>query len=100
MICNIRTIERGTKKVKCFKTKYKNIVICELDNRCYSITHYKTGIALSFNRYATKQEAIKSIARSIEMTRFMTKSPFCKDKIFLIITLIVYGKLNFVKWKK
>lgn len=86
MICNIRTIERGTKKVKCFKTKYKNIVICELDGRCYSITHYKTGIALSFNRYETKQEAINDIESVINEVRKELKEnkttikQFCKRK--------------------
>lgn len=86
MICNIRTIERGIKKVKCFKTKYKNIVICELDDRCYSITHYKTGIALSFNRYATKQEAINDIESVINEVRKGLKEnkttikQFCKRK--------------------
>lgn len=69
MKCNIRTIGRGTKEVPCYKTEYKNVVITKIDEHCYSITHYKTGISLSFNRYATKQEAINDIESVINEAR-------------------------------
>lgn len=86
MICNIRTFEKRNKQVKCFKTKYKNIVICKLNNRYYSITHYKTGVALSFDRYKTKKEAINNIESTIkEVNRRLkenktTMKQFCKQK--------------------
>ena len=86
MKCNIRTCDRNTKEVQCYKTGYKNVVICKLDNRCYSITHYKTGIALSFDRYETKQEAINDIESVINEVRKGLKEnkttikQFCKRK--------------------
>lgn len=86
MICNIRTCEKGTKQVKCFKTKYKNIVICKLNNKCYSITHYKTGIALSFDRYSTKKEAINDVESTVKEVNKRLKEnkttikQFCKQK--------------------
>lgn len=46
MKCNIRTIGRGVKEVQCYKTGYKNVVIAKVDEHCYSITHWQTGIAL------------------------------------------------------
>lgn len=48
-------------KKPCYKTKYKNIVIVKLENRCYSITHYQTGIAISFDRYTSKQKALANL---------------------------------------
>lgn len=86
MKCNIRTIDRGVKEVQCYKTGYKNVVITKLDEYCYSITHYKTGIALSFNRYATKQEAINDIESVINEVRKELKEnkttikQFCERK--------------------
>lgn len=85
MKCNIRTI-RGTKEVPCYKTEYKNVVICKLDNRCYSITHYKTGIALSSDRYATKKEAMNDIESVINEVRKVLKEnkttikQFCRQR--------------------
>lgn len=85
MTCNIMTNGRELKQVKCFKTKHKNIVICKLDNR-YSITHYKTGIALSHDRYLTKKEAINDIENVIKEVRKslkekkITLKQYCKQK--------------------
>ena len=65
MECNIMWCDRkrDMKAVKkqCYKTKYKNIVIVKLENRCYSITHYQTGIAISFDRYTSKQKALANL---------------------------------------
>ena len=86
MKCNIRTCDRNTKEVQCYKTGYKNVVIAKLDEHCYSITHYKTGIALSFNRYETKQEAINDIESVINEVHKGLKEnkttikQFCKRK--------------------
>nr|DAR66946.1 MAG TPA: hypothetical protein [Caudoviricetes sp.] len=43
--------DRKAVKKHCYKTKYKNIVIVKLEKRCYSITHYQTGIAIEYTRY-------------------------------------------------
>lgn len=89
MKCNIRTIGRGVKEVQCYKTGYKNVVIAKLDEddeHCYSITHWQTGIALSFDRYETKQEAINDIESVINEVRKELKEnkttikQFCKRK--------------------
>lgn len=69
MKCNIRTISRGVKEVQCYKTGYKNVVITKLDEYCYSITHWQTGISLSFDRYETKQEAMNDIESVINEVR-------------------------------
>lgn len=61
MQCNIMRCDREVEKKQCYKTKYKNIVIVKLENRCYSITHYQTGIAISFDRYASKQKALANL---------------------------------------
>lgn len=50
MECNIMGCDRKAVKKQCYKTKYKNIVIVKLENRCYSITHYQTGIAIEYTR--------------------------------------------------
>ena len=86
MKCNISTYDRNTKEVQCYKTGYKNVVIAKLDEQCYSITHWQTGIALSFNRYETKQEAINDIESVINELRKTLKEnkttikQFCKEK--------------------
>ena len=61
MECNIMRLDREVEKKQCYKTKYKNIVIVKLENRCYSITHYQTGIAISFDRYTSKQKALANL---------------------------------------
>ena len=61
MECNIMRCDREVEKKRCYKTKYKNIVIVKLENRCYSITHYQTGIAISFDRYTSKQKALANL---------------------------------------
>lgn len=58
MECNIMGCDRKIVKKPCYKTKYKNIVIVKLENRCYSITHYQTGVAIECTRYTSKQKAL------------------------------------------
>lgn len=48
MECNIMGCDGKVVKKQCYNTKYKNIVIVKLENRCYSITHYQTGIAIEY----------------------------------------------------
>lgn len=61
MECNIMRCDRKVVKKNCYKTKYKNIVIVKLENRCYSITHYQTGTAITFDRYTSKQKALANL---------------------------------------
>ena len=61
MECDIISCGREIIKKPCYKTKYKNIVIVKLENRCYSITHYQTGIAISYDRYNSKQKALANL---------------------------------------
>lgn len=61
MECNIMRCDRKAVKKQCYKTKYKNIVIVKLENRCYSITHYQTGIAIEYTRYTSKQKALANL---------------------------------------
>lgn len=61
MECNIMRCDRKVVKKQCYKTKYKNIVIVKLENRCYSITHYQTGIAIEYTRYTSKQKALANL---------------------------------------
>lgn len=58
MECNIMGCDKKVIKKPCYKTKYKNIVIVKLENRCYSITHYQTGIAITYNRYTSINKAL------------------------------------------
>lgn len=58
MLCNIRTIERGIKEVPCYKTEYKNVVITKIDEHCYSITHWQSGVSLSYDRYRRKKQSM------------------------------------------
>lgn len=54
MYCNIlRKKDLKPEKKQCFKTKYKNIVIVKLKDDRYSITHYQTGVAITYNRYTS-----------------------------------------------
>lgn len=59
MYCNIlRKKDLKPEKKQCFKTKYKNIIIVKLEDRCYSITHYQTGVAITYNRYTSINKAL------------------------------------------
>lgn len=81
MKCNIRTISRGVKEVQCYKTGYKNVVIAKVDERCYSITHWQTGIALSYDRYKRKKDAVDDLPEVIEKIRKTNVNikQFCKE---------------------
>ena len=87
MECNIMGCDRKVIKKPCYKTKYKNIVIVKLENRCYSITHYQTGIAIEYTRYTSKQKALANLDNVIhkvreEFERNNVKSlkQYCKQK--------------------
>lgn len=69
MECNIMGCDRKVIKKPCYKTKYKNIVIVKLENRCYSITHYQTGVAIEYTRYTSKQKALINLNDVIHKTR-------------------------------
>ncbi len=69
MDCNIMCCDRKVRKKPCYKTKYKNIVIVKLANRCYSITHYQTGVAIEYTRYVSKQKALVNLDEVIYRTR-------------------------------
>lgn len=74
-------------KKQCYKTKYKNIVIVKLENKCYSITHYQTGVAIEYNRYDSKQKALVNLDDVVHRTRENLKrnniksfKQYCKQK--------------------
>lgn len=69
MECNIMMFGRKVVKKPCYKTKYKNIVIVKLKNRCYSITHYQTGVAIEFERYTSKQKALINLDNAVLKVR-------------------------------
>lgn len=69
MKCNIMGYDRKVLKKQCYKTKYKNIVIVRLKSRCYSITHYQTGIAITFDRYTSIQKALLNLDDAVKETR-------------------------------
>ena len=73
MKCYMRTIDRKTKLVSCYKTKYKNVVIAKVEVKeyvdIYSITHYPTGIALSYDRFTSKEEAFNSLDKVVNNVR-------------------------------
>ena len=73
MECNIMCYDRKVRKKPCYKTKYKNIVIVKLENRCYSITHYQTGVAIEHTRYASKQKALINLDDVVYKTREIIK---------------------------
>lgn len=81
MKCNIRTIGRGVKEVQCYKTGYKNVVIAKVDEHCYSITHWQTGTALSYDRYRRKKDAMNDLSEVIEEVRKTNVNikQFCKE---------------------
>lgn len=69
MYCNIlRTKDLKPEKKQCFKTKYKNIVIVKLKDECYSLTHYQTGIAISFKRYTSVNKALLDLDEVVYRT--------------------------------
>lgn len=73
MDCNIMCCDRKVRKKPCYKTKYKNIVIVKLADRCYSITHYQTGVAIEYTRYVSKQKALANLDEVIYRTREIFK---------------------------
>lgn len=86
MECNIMNIDKEIVRKPCYKTKYKNIVIVKLENRCYSITHYQTGIAIVYDRYTSKQKALMNLDEAVYRIREILKNNnitfkyFCKTK--------------------
>ena len=87
MECNIMGFDRKVVKKPCYKTKYKNIVIVKLENRCYSITHYQTGIAIEYTRYTSKQKALANLDNAIHKVReefernnIKSLKQYCKQK--------------------
>lgn len=82
MKCNIMTIGRKVKEVPCYKTEYKNVIIAKVDEHHYSITHWQTGVALSYNRYTNKRDAISDLPEVIEKIRSLNINlkQFCKEK--------------------
>lgn len=87
MECNIMGCGRKVVKKPCYKTKYKNIVIVKLENRCYSITHYQTGIAIEYERYTSKQKAlinldntIRKVREKFERNNIKSLKQYCKQK--------------------
>lgn len=81
MKCYIRTIDRKTKEVLCYRTQYKNVVVTKITeerNPCYSVTHYPTGIALSKDRYKTKKEAFNNLDNIIKLARQKDIKQLCK----------------------
>lgn len=87
MECNIMGCDRKVVKKPCYKTKYKNIVIVKLKNRCYSITHYQTGIAIEYTRYTSKQKALANLDNAIhkfreglERNNIKSLKQYCKQK--------------------
>lgn len=71
--CNIMGCDKKAIKKPCYKTKYKNIVIVKLADRCYSITHYQTGVAIEYSRYESKQKALANLDEVIYRTREVFK---------------------------
>ena len=87
MECNIMGCDRKVIKKPCYKTKYKNIVIVKLENRCYSITHYQIGIAIEHTRYTSKQKAlanldnvIHKVRETFEKNNIKSLKQYCKQK--------------------
>lgn len=87
MECNIIGCDRKVVKKQCYNTKYKNIVIVKLENRCYSITHYQTGIAIEYTRYTSKQKALANlddviykVREEFERNNIKPLKQYCKQK--------------------
>ena len=73
MECNIMECDRKVVKKQYYKTKYKNVVIVKLEDMCYSITHYQTGIAIVADRYTSKQKALINLDDVVYKTRDIIK---------------------------
>lgn len=74
MYCNIlRKKDLKPEKKQCFKTKYKNIVIVKLKDDRYSITHYQTGVAITYNRYTSINKALLDLDRVVYRTMEILK---------------------------
>lgn len=84
MECNIMGCDRKVIKKPCYKTKYKNIVIVKLENRCYSITHYQTGIAIEHTRYTSKQKALINLDDVV----YKVRETFEKNNIKIFKTIL------------
>ena len=69
MECNIMGCDKKVIKKPCYKTKYKNIVIVKLENRCYSITHYQIGVAINSKRYTSINKALLDLDEVVYRTR-------------------------------
>lgn len=87
MECNIMGYDKKVIKKPCYKTKYKNIVIVKLENKCYSITHYQTGLSIECNRYTSKLEALINLDDVVYRTREIFErnniksfKQYCKQK--------------------
>ena len=86
MECNIIQCDRKIIKKPYYKTKYKNIIIVKLENRCYSITHYQTGVAIEHSKYTSKQKALINLddvvyrAREILKRNNINLKQYCKQK--------------------
>lgn len=82
MKCNIRTIKKEIKEVPCYKTEYKNVVITKIDEHCYSITHWQTGIALSFDEYRRRKDAVEALPGVVEKVRSLNINlkQYCKNR--------------------
>lgn len=87
MECNIMGCGKKVVKKQCYKTKYKNIVIVKLENRCYSITHYQTGVAIEYTRYTSKQKALVNLDNAVfkvreipEKNNIKSLKQYCKQK--------------------
>ena len=86
MECNIMGCDKKIIKKQCYKTKYKNIVIVKLEDECYSITHYQTGIAIAYDRYTSKQKVLTNLDDVVYKTREVLKryninlKQYCKQK--------------------
>lgn len=80
MKCNIITKD-GVKEVFCYKTQYKNVVITKVDEHCYSITHWQTGIALGYERYSRKEDAVEALPGVVEKVRSLNINfkQYCKN---------------------
>ena len=86
MECNIVSCNKEIIKKTCYKTKYKNIVIVRLESKCYSITHYQTGIAISYDRYTSIKKALENLDDVVYKARENLKrnniclKQFCKQR--------------------
>lgn len=81
MKCNIITKD-GVKEVLCYKTQYKNVVITKVDEHRYSVTHWQTGIALSYERYSRKKDVVEALPGVVEKVRSsnINLKQYCKNR--------------------